>query len=77
MDESLTQQRRVDDEASWSVKSCQWGRTAMGVTAHGLTVPTEEVPANSVPAAAVIRGEQALFGFTGRKGRVGGLSSQM
>ena len=25
-----------------------------------------------MPAAAVIRGEQALFGFTGRKGRVGG-----
>ena len=39
---------------------------------RSLTVPAEEAPANSVPAAAVIRGEQALFGFTGRKGRVGG-----
>ncbi len=77
MDESLTQQRRVDDEAFWSVKSCQWGRTGQVVTALVLTVPTEEVPANSVPAAAVIRGERALFGFTGRKGRVGGYSSQM
>ena len=76
MDESLTQQRRVDDEAFWSVKSCQRGRTGEGVTALALTVPAEEVPANSVPAAAVIRGGQALFGFTGRKGRVGGFSSQ-
>ncbi len=76
MDESLTQQRRVDDEAFRCVKSCQWGRTDQVVTALVLTVPAEEVPANSVPAAAVIRGEQALFGFTGRKGRVGGLASQ-
>ncbi len=42
-----------------------------------LTVPTKEAPANSVPAAAVIRRVQALFGITGRKGRVGGLISQM
>ena len=38
-----------------------------------MTVTTEEAPANSVPAAAVIRRGQALFGITGRKGRVGGL----
>ena len=44
---------------------------------YDLTVPSEEAPANSVPAAAVIRGEQALSGITGRKGRVGGLASQM
>ncbi len=36
-----------------------------------LTVPLKEAPANSVPAAAVIRGVRALFGFTGRKERVG------
>ena len=42
-----------------------------------MTVPTEEAPANSVPAAAVIRRVLALFGITGRKGRVGGLLSQM
>jgi hypothetical protein len=77
MDESLTQQRRVGDEVPWSVKPCQWGRNVRGVTASCLTVPTEEVPANSVPAAAVIRRGQALFGFTGRKGRVGGPSSRM
>ena len=40
-----------------------------------MTVTTEEAPANSVPAAAVIRRGQALFGITGRKGRVGGLKS--
>jgi hypothetical protein len=37
----------------------------------------EEAPANFVPAAAVIRRVQALFGFIGRKARVGGLASQM
>ena len=42
-----------------------------------MTVPAEEAPANSVPAAAVIRGGQALFGITGRKGRVGGRISQL
>ena len=36
-------------------------------------VPQEEGTANSVPAAAVIQRSLALFGFTGRKGRVGGL----
>ncbi len=40
-----------------------------------MTVAREEAPANSVPAAAVIRRGQALFGITGRKGRVGGISS--
>ncbi len=36
-----------------------------------MTVPQEEAPANFVPAAAVIRRGLALFGFTGRKARVG------
>ena len=40
-----------------------------------MTVPTEEAPAKYVPAAAVIRMEQALSGFIGRKARVGGLLS--
>ena len=69
MGESLTQQRRVNDEALRGVKFCQWGRI--------LTVPTEEAPANSVPAAAVIRGVQALSGIIGRKAFVGGISSLM
>ena len=67
MGESLTQQRRVIDEALRGVKICQWGRN--------LTVPTEEAPANSVPAAAVIRRVQALSGIIGRKAFVGGMSS--
>ena len=37
-----------------------------------MTVSGEEAPANFVPAAAVIRRVRALFGMTGRKGRVGG-----
>ena len=69
MGESLTQQRRVIDEALRGVKVCQWGRT--------MTVPTEEAPANSVPAAAVIRGVRALSGIIGRKEFVGGLLSQV
>ena len=40
-----------------------------------MTVPSEKAPANFVPAAAVIRREQALLGFIGRKGCVGGLIS--
>ena len=67
MGESLTQQRRVNDEASWSVKFCQWGRNP--------TVPTEEASANYVPAAAVRRRMQALSGIIGRKEFVGGISS--
>ena len=69
MGETLTQQRRVIDEALRGVKICQWGRK--------MTVPTEEAPANSVPAAAVIRRVQALSGIIGRKAFVGGKVSQM
>jgi len=43
-----------------------------GLRAIGLIVVGEEGTANSVPAAAVIQRSQALFGFTGRKGCVGG-----
>ena len=42
-----------------------------------LIVAKEEGTANSVPSAAVIQGSQALFGFTGRKGCVGGGVSRM
>ena len=42
-----------------------------------MTVPTEEVTAKYVPAAAVIRMVRALSGIIGRKGYVGGLTSQM
>ena len=40
-----------------------------------MTVPGEKATANYVPAAAVIRRLQALSGFTGCKGRVGGDAS--
>ena len=40
-----------------------------------MTVLFKKAPANYVPAAAVIRREQALSGFIGRKGGVGGLLS--
>ena len=41
-----------------------------------MTVPDSEAPAKYVPAAAIIRME-ALSGFTGCKGCVGGSASQM
>ena len=40
-----------------------------------MTVPFKKATANYVPAAAVIRREQALSGFIGRKACVGGLLS--
>jgi hypothetical protein len=45
------------------------------LTRQKLMVAKEEGTANSVPAAAVIQRSQALFGFTGRKGCVGGGAS--
>ncbi len=42
-----------------------------------MTVPPEEGAANYVPAAAVTRRHQALSGFIGRKGYVGGKISQL
>ena len=42
-----------------------------------MTVPDYDAPAKYGPAAAVIRMEQALSGFTGCKGCVGGSASQM
>ncbi len=77
MGESLTQQRRVGDEVLWSVNPCKWGRR-IDIRIGCLFDGTRRVSSGySVPAAAVIRGEQALSGITGRKGRVGGLVSQM
>ena len=47
------------------------------ITHRELIVAEEEGTANSVPAAAVIQRSQALFGFIGRKGCVGGAVSQV
>ena len=72
MGESLTQRRRVREEAFRGVNRCQGGRKGRGGNASVLTVPPKEAPANSVPAAAVIQRVRALFGITGRKARAGG-----
>ncbi len=77
MGETLTQQRRVSDEGFRVVKLCQVGRIRERPTPVCVDGTTEEAPANSVPAAAVIRRVRALFGFTGRKERVGGRLSRM
>ena len=76
MGETLTQQRRVSDEGPRVVKLCREGRCDLANN-QVVTVPLKEAPANSVPAAAVIRRVQALFGFIGRKARVGGFLSLM
>ena len=77
MGESLTEQRRVSEEGLRVVKLCCEGRTAHTGNGMGVTVLYQKATANYVPAAAVIRRWQALSGFTGCKGRVGGDASQM
>ena len=64
MGASLTEQRRVQEEAFRSVNCFSQERVR--------TVPEEEAPANYVPAAAVIRRGRALSGIIGRKGHAGG-----
>ncbi len=77
MGESLTMRRRVSDEGLRVVKLFRLGTREFSEKLDDLRVPGKEAPANSVPAAAVIRRVQALIGFIGRKGRVGGKTSQM
>ena len=69
MRESVTERRRVQDDGLRVVNCCHSGKI--------MIVPREEATANYVPAAAVIRRWQALFGFIGRKGFVGGTVSLM
>ena len=69
MGATLTEQRRVGDDALRRVNPFSAGRRAEQSV---LTVPEEEGPANYVPAAAVIRRVRALSGVTGRKARAGG-----
>src|SRR2546429_3763676 len=64
MGETLTGQRRVQDEGFRVVNCFSWGGER--------TVPKEEAPANYVPAAAVIRRGRALSGVTGRTASAGG-----
>ena len=72
MGESLTEQRRVNDEGLRVVKFCYKGRKVIGGNGYQLTVPYEKATANYVPAAAVIRRWRALSGIIGRKERAGG-----
>ncbi len=58
-------------------KPLSFGIKSDDLIRYQLIVLKEEGTANSVPAAAVIQRSQALFGFTGRKGRVGGKLSLM
>ena len=58
-------------------KPLSFASNAVPITPGQLIVAKEEGTANSVPAAAVIQRSQALFGFTGRKGCVGGGVSLM
>ena len=77
MGASLTKRRCVNDEGLRVVKFFRAGTREGDEQSSDLSVLRKEAPANSVPAAAVIRRVQALIGFIGRKGRVGGLVSQM
>ncbi len=77
MGESLTEQCRVSEEGLRVVKLYRNRRELVIVADHERTVDYKEAPANYVPAAAVKHRGQALSGITGRKGRVGGLLSQM
>ena len=58
-------------------KPLSFANNVQPIILAGLIVAEEEGTANSVPAAAVIQRSQALFGFTGRKGCVGGRVSLM
>ena len=67
MGETLTEQRRVNDEGLRIVKFCYKGRMiALGNESY-LTTAYQKATANYVPAAAVIRRWQALSGIIGRK----------
>ncbi len=77
MGESLTVRRCVEDEGLRVVNSCHSGTIAGRKISFPSDGTEEEATANSVPAAAVIQRWLALFGFTGRKGCVGGFVCRM
>ncbi len=72
MGASLTERRRVCDEGLLVVKHCRGEEKPRKRSDR----PPEEARAKFVPAAAVRRTVRTLFGITGLKGRVGGLTSQ-
>ncbi len=73
MDESLNQPCRVQDDSPMGCKLLLYGKNSLYVYRVDGTVRIGS--ANSVPAAAVIRRIQALSGFIGFKGCVGGMIS--
>ena len=77
MGASLMQPCRVCEEGLRVVKHFQRGGKVSSSYLLAVTLLAEEAPANLVPAAAVILKVRALIGITGRKARVGGLSSWM
>ncbi len=76
MGESLTERRRVRDEGLRVVNRCQWGGNAWGFSLV-FDRSAEEAQAKFVPAAAVTRTVRTLFGITGLKEFVGGMSSRV
>ncbi len=76
MGESLTERRRVRDEGLRVVNRCQWGGNARGFSLV-FDRSAEEAQAKFVPAAAVTRTVRTLFGITGLKEFVGGMSSRV
>ena len=76
MVERLNQPSSVQDDGPLGCKLLLVGNKRWDVS-HVLYVPSEKGPAKSVPAAAVIRKVQALSGFIGFKGSVGGIISQL
>ena len=76
MGASLNQPSSVQDDGPLGCKLLLVGNKRRYVY-RVLYVPSEKGLANSVPAAAVIRKVQALSGFIGFKGSVGGFLSQL
>ena len=74
MGESLNQPSSVQDDGPPGCKLLLVGNKKRDLSL--LVCTFRKGPANSVPAAAVIRKVQALSGFIGFKGSVGGLLSQ-
>ena len=73
MGASLTERRRVEDEGLRVVNSCR----GEGRGREALDRSLEEARAKFVPAAAVRRTVRTLFGITGLKEFVGGLTGEV
>ena len=74
---TLNEQCRVSEEGLRIVKLCCKRKTSAIGNDGAVMVSYQKATANYVPAAAVIRMVQALSGFTGCKGSVDGMASQM